>query len=159
MFTFNIFDTVVATQDWHPSFHCSFEKWPIHCLAGSYGAEFHNALDTIPINIIFHKGMNKNIDSYSAFYDNNKNETGLAKFYIPDVDIEYNQEFYVCGIATEICVKATIIDCKKSFDLNNNKFFIIFDACASITEKGEKETISYLKENSIKIINSGKILK
>src|SRR5689334_5766538 len=84
----NYFDLIVATQDWHPHDHTSFASnhpdskvgdvitldnmqqimWPNHCEQGSRGAEFHPDLQTKKINAIFHKGVDKAIDSYSAFF-------------------------------------------------------------------------------------------
>ena len=91
------YDLVVATQDWHPATHKSFASqhkgkkpfdvvqlngieqilWPDHCVQGTFGAQLHKDLDIRPISAIFRKGMNPEIDSYSAFFDNNKlNNTG-----------------------------------------------------------------------------------
>ena len=84
------FDLVVATQDWHPADHKSFASmhpgkknfdeiildglpqvlWPDHCVQETHGAEFSPLLDTKKIEAIFRKGMDKNIDSYSGFFDN-----------------------------------------------------------------------------------------
>src|SRR3990167_10174838 len=65
------FKTIIATQDWHPDNHVSFESvWPVHCVQNTKGAELHPDLNTDRITIIFKKGTDENIDSYSAFYDN-----------------------------------------------------------------------------------------
>ena len=92
------FDHVIATQDWHPDNHFSFftlhegkkafesipqgdflqTLWPPHCVQESKGAEFFPELHTQSINTIFRKGTDPNIDSYSAFFDNQKlKSTGL----------------------------------------------------------------------------------
>ena len=97
------FDLVVATQDWHPANHKSFASqhdgkvpfdvielngtkqvlWPDHCVQGTKGAELHKDLKQNKISAIIRKGMNPNVDSYSAFFDvNKKNPTILSDFFI-----------------------------------------------------------------------------
>lgn len=121
------FDFVVATQDWHPLDHGSFAVnhpgkqigefvelngvqqilWPVHCVQGSLGAEFHAELNKTHWKAIFKKGTNPLVDSYSGFYDNQKQgDTGLSKF------LKQNgiQEVFVCGLATDYCVKFTVLD-------------------------------------------------
>ena len=87
-----IFDTIIATRDWHPSNHVSFAVthpgknvydvidingisqvlWPPHCVSGSMGAAFHPDLETDRFKLILHKGMNPALDSYSVFLENDK---------------------------------------------------------------------------------------
>ncbi len=95
------FELVIATQDWHPSDHASFASnhkgkepfdvidlhgieqtlWPDHCVQGSKGAQFHPGLETNRIEAIFRKGMAREIDSYSGFYDNgHQRTTGLTGY-------------------------------------------------------------------------------
>nr|WP_315124824.1 bifunctional nicotinamidase/pyrazinamidase [uncultured Capnocytophaga sp.] len=123
------YDLIVATQDWHPTNHKSFASqhkdkktfdivqlngidqilWPEHCVQGSFGAELHKDLDTRPISAIFRKGMNPEIDSYSAFFDNNKlNSTGLHG-YLQDKGIK---ELVFCGLAGDYCVAYSANDAK-----------------------------------------------
>lgn len=83
----NLFDKVIATKDWHPYNHVSFAKthnknvydiikindieqvlWPVHCVQGTNGSDFHKDLDIRCLDLIVHKGTNPNIDSYSAFF-------------------------------------------------------------------------------------------
>jgi nicotinamidase/pyrazinamidase len=121
------FGLVVATQDWHPPDHGSFAAnhpgrkageaidlnglpqilWPVHCVQNTPGADFHPALDRGRIERVFHKGTDPAIDSYSGFFDNGRRRaTGLADFLrerrVTDV--------FVCGLATDYCVKATALD-------------------------------------------------
>ena len=124
------FDLVVATQDWHPMDHKSFaanhenkevfeiielnglqqKLWPNHCIQNSPGADFHSDLEIKPIEAIFRKGMNPEIDSYSGFYDNgHKKTTGLAG-YLKEKGAE---DLYFCGLAADICVYFTILDALK----------------------------------------------
>ena len=95
------FASIILTQDWHPLDHLSFASnqnnkapyetiemsygvqvlWPNHCVQGTFGAEFHKDLDTTKANMIIRKGYRKQIDSYSAFYENDKKTmTGLDGF-------------------------------------------------------------------------------
>jgi nicotinamidase/pyrazinamidase len=121
------FELVVATQDWHPPAHKSFAAnhpgkkpydvieleglpqvlWPVHCVQGTKGAEFHPGLNTWPVEEVFTKGVDESIDSYSAFFDNaHRRATGLGD-YLKANGVD---EVYVLGLATDYCVKATALD-------------------------------------------------
>jgi nicotinamidase/pyrazinamidase len=121
------FDRIVATQDWHPREHGSFAAnhpgkkpgdvitlaglpqilWPIHCVENTPGAEFHPRLDRNRIETIFRKGTDPQIDSYSGFFDNGRrNATGLGDF----LRRQGVAEVYLCGLATDYCVKYTALD-------------------------------------------------
>lgn len=121
------YDLIVATQDWHPKDHLSFASnhpgkepfdiidlfgieqvlWPDHCVQNTEGAELHPGLDTGSFEAIIRKGMDPNIDSYSAFFDNGRRKrTGLAG-YLRDRGVV---EIHFCGLASEICVYYTIMD-------------------------------------------------
>ncbi len=123
------FDLVVATQDWHPANHGSFAAnhpgrrpgevvelaglpqilWPVHCVQDTYGAELHPALDRSRIARVIHKGTDPAIDSYSGFFDNGRRAaTGLEQ-YLRERNVD---EVYVCGLATDYCVKATALDAR-----------------------------------------------
>ncbi|UJF25193.1 bifunctional nicotinamidase/pyrazinamidase [Suttonella sp. R2A3] len=118
---------VVASQDWHPSNHSSFAAnhpgkhpfeqinlhgleqvlWPIHCVAGSHSAAFHPDLDERQIAAVFRKGMNPDIDSYSAFYDNgHRQHTGLADY----LRAHQISTIHIAGLAADYCVYFTIKD-------------------------------------------------
>lgn len=124
------FDFIVATQDWHPANHLSFAAnhqgkkpgdfiqlgnveqvlWPVHCVQGSKNAEFHKDLDRTRWKKVFKKGKNPYVDSYSGFFDNDRREnTGLGS-YLTEHDIE---EVFVTGLATDFCVKFTVLDAIK----------------------------------------------
>ncbi|KIO75813.1 isochorismatase [Pedobacter lusitanus] len=121
------YDLVVATQDWHPEGHKSFFTshpnktpfeeislngltqvlWPEHCIQGTRGAELVSELSTNAIEAIFRKGMDKEIDSYSGFFDNaRKKSTGMAD-YLKGRGVT---EVAVCGLATDFCVYYTAND-------------------------------------------------
>jgi nicotinamidase/pyrazinamidase len=123
------FDTVIATQDWHPRDHASFAAnhpgknvgevidleglpqvlWPVHCVQSTRGAEFHETLDKKRITAVFRKGIDPTIDSYSGFYDNgHRKATGLGD-WIRDRKIT---KLFVLGLATDYCVKFTVLDAR-----------------------------------------------
>jgi nicotinamidase/pyrazinamidase len=124
------FDVVVATQDWHPPDHGSFAAshpgkkvheqinlhglpqtlWPVYCVAGTRGAELADALRRERIERIFQKGIDRDIDSYSGFFDNgHRRATGLNE-YLKSRNVT---DIFVCGLATDYCVKFTAIDARK----------------------------------------------
>ena len=99
------FDLVVATRDWHPPDHSSFDEqggpWPVHCVAGTPGAELNHALDPTPIDAIVDKGQDPGTEGYSGFEG-----TGLATL-LRDHDVDH---VTVVGLATDYCVKNTALD-------------------------------------------------
>jgi nicotinamidase/pyrazinamidase len=122
-----LFPLVVATQDWHPADHGSFARnhpgkkpyeqaelagmpqvlWPAHCVQGTSGADLHPELDRSRVHRVFPKGTDPAIDSYSGFFDNGKRKaTGLGDF----LRAAGATELYVLGLATDYCVRATVLD-------------------------------------------------
>src|SRR3954451_2106591 len=96
------YDLVVATRDWHPPDHQSFaEQWPVHCVAGTEGAELHSALDRSRVDVIVDKGTAVDTDGYSGF-EGTDLEALLRARGITDVT--------VVGLATDYCVKNTALD-------------------------------------------------
>lgn len=121
------FDAVVLTQDWHPPDHASFAEnhpgaapfsmidmpygpqvlWPAHCVIGSEGARLHPALAVDCADLILRKGFRPQIDSYSAFFENDhQTSTGLAG-YLRDRDLT---ELSFVGLAHDFCVSWSAID-------------------------------------------------
>lgn len=103
----------VASRDWHPWDHCSFQAqggpWPVHCVAGSPGAEFHPNLDASRIERVFSKGTDPAREAYSAF-----DGTGLAAF----LKARGKTRLFVTGLATDYCVRASVLDARKEgFDV------------------------------------------
>ena len=165
------FDLVAITQDWHPQNHVSFASnhpdeqpynkidvqgadqilWPDHCVQGTPGASFHPALSTDGASVIFRKGMNPLVDSYSGFYDNRRQiSTGMSG-YLKEKKIT---ELYFCGLAADICVYYTIIDA-----LNEGfSSTLIEDASRPLNN----ETFPFIKQDLInrgaRIINSDDII-
>jgi nicotinamidase/pyrazinamidase len=121
------FALVVATQDWHPADHGSFASnhaghapgdvielggvsqvlWPDHCVQQTPGASFHSALDVAGIDVVVRKGTDPAVDSYSGFFDNDgRTDTGLSEL----LNSHGVDELVVMGLATDYCVKATVLD-------------------------------------------------
>ncbi|OPZ14480.1 MAG: nicotinamidase/pyrazinamidase [Bacteroidetes bacterium ADurb.BinA261] len=121
------FDFVISSQDWHPAATIHFEKWPPHCIAGTFGADFHPNLITDKIDLKLLKGTGNKDDGYSAFEATNVSLIDyLRKNQI--------QDLYVCGLATDYCVKATVLDAIE----NGFHTYVITDAVAAVNvEKGD----------------------
>ena len=103
------YDLVVATRDWHPTNHNSFDIhggiWPVHCVAGTQGAQLHPDLDRTKINVVVNKGETVDTDGYSGFEGTNLEEL-LRERGITQVT--------VVGLATDYCVKNTALDALKA---------------------------------------------
>jgi nicotinamidase/pyrazinamidase len=142
------FDLVVATQDWHPADHGSFAAnhpgrkpgevidfhglrqilWPVHCVQNTPGAAFVPGLETRRISRVFQKGTDPTIDSYSGFFDNGRRKaTGLGDY----LKEKGATDVYVCGLATDYCVKFTALDARSL----GFKTFLIEDASRGVNLK------------------------
>ena len=167
------FNFIVATQDFHPSDHGSFAAnhegkkpgefiklaglsqilWPVHCVEGSEGAEFHEDLNPIRWKAIFQKGKNPEVDSYSGFFDNaRRGDTGLGDF----LQNEGIMNVFVTGLAQDYCVKFTALD---SVSLGF-KTYLITDATKAVNlnaEDGDK-ALDELKNAGVILIESSAIL-
>ena len=126
------FQIVVATQDFHPPNHCSFKDWPIHCVAGTKGAELHRNLDRTRINYYIKKGTAVDKDAYSGFQD-----TDLLE-YLKNNNVD---KVFICGLATDICVKATAIDASKNF----LDVYVVEDAIKGVNIDSIKEAFKEMK--------------
>ncbi|SFU13760.1 nicotinamidase/pyrazinamidase [Algoriphagus locisalis] len=167
------FNFIVATQDFHPSDHGSFAAnhegkkpgefvelaglsqilWPVHCVQGSAGAEFHEDLNPIKWQAIFQKGKNPEVDSYSGFFDNARREdTGLSDF----LQNEGIMNVFVTGLAQDYCVKYTSLD---AISLGF-KTYLITDATKAVNlnpEDGDN-ALEELKKAGVILIESTAIL-
>ncbi|GBR11707.1 nicotinamidase [Asaia spathodeae] len=108
------FDAIIASRDWHPQNHISFVPqggdWPIHCVAGTGGADFSPHLHQNRLSHIVHKGLDPACDSYSAFFDNDqRHSTGLDAL-LRGLGITH---VTLCGLALDFCVAATARDARK----------------------------------------------
>ncbi len=120
------FDLVIATQDYHPAGHQSFASshgkkpmevmqihgvdnvlWPDHCLQNHPGSDFHKDLDLSCVKIILRKGMNPEVDSYSAFLENDKKTSTGLDGYLKGMGV---RDVYFCGLATDYCVAFSALD-------------------------------------------------
>jgi nicotinamidase/pyrazinamidase len=147
------FEHVVLTQDWHPAGHSSFASshagqapfsniqmsygpqtlWPDHCVQGSSGAEFHPGLAWTKAELVIRKGFRKAIDSYSAFYENDrKTPTGLAG-YLRERGLT---KLALVGLATDYCVAYSALDAARlGFETT-----VLMDACRAIDLSGSLAT-------------------
>jgi nicotinamidase/pyrazinamidase len=141
----NRFSHRILTQDWHPSGHLSFASshtevsplqtieldygtqvlWPEHCVQGTRGAEFHPGLETRNCELILRKGFRHTIDSYSAFFENDKTTvTGLSGY----LRARGLDRLYLVGLALDFCVLYSALDGRREgFAVN-----VIEDACRAI---------------------------
>ncbi len=143
------FENVVITQDWHPAGHSSFASshedlepfseismpygaqtlWPDHCIQGSAGAELHSGLDIPHASMIVRKGYRKEIDSYSAFFENDRTTpTGLTG-YLRERGFE---RVYCVGLAMDFCVRFSAVDASNL----GFKSVVLEEACRAIDMMG-----------------------
>ncbi len=166
------FSTVAATQDWHPAHHQSFAVqhpgkhpgdvielagvpqvlWPAHCVQGTRGAELHAGLARSKITEVFPKGTDPTVDSYSGFFDNARSKpTGLADW----LRERWITRVYVMGLATDYCVKATVLDaCELGFET-----WVIEDGCRGVERAaGDSErAFTAMRAAGATLVESGTI--
>src|ERR1700688_5204834 len=139
------FGHVVLTQDWHPSGHSSFATshpgsapfetismpygqqtlWPDHCVQGTPGAAFHSGLEVPHAGLIVRKGMDRAIDSYSAFYENDRTTpTGLVG-YLRERGFT---RVFLAGLALDFCVRYSAEDARRE----GFAVFVVEDGCRGI---------------------------
>ncbi|MDR1804393.1 MAG: bifunctional nicotinamidase/pyrazinamidase [Treponema sp.] len=164
---------VVATQDWHPANHVSFAAshegkkpgdmvdlpevkeqvlWPKHCVQGTRGADFHKGLNLTPVNLIIRKGFRTGLDSYSAFFENDrKTFTGLDG-YLTALSID---TVVIGGLATDYCVAYSAADAVNL----GFKTIVALDACRGVgIPKGAVErALEYLEKKGVIMIQTGDI--
>ncbi len=147
-----IFPHVILTQDWHPKGHLSFASshpskkpfetltvpygeqllWQDHCVQGTKGAEFHPGLNVLNCELVLRKGHDPLIDSYSAFFENDrKTATGL-KGYLRERRIN---RLFLVGLATDYCVSYSALDAGNA----GFEVFVIEDGCRGIDMDGSLE--------------------
>ncbi len=167
------FERFVATQDWHPPGHVSFASshpgarpfqtvelpdgqkqvlWPDHCLAGSRGAELHPGLDATRVQLVLRKGTRVGLDSYSAFFENDRRTpTGLV-FYLRGLGLE---ELFLCGLATDVCVYYSAKDALElGFAVR-----LVQDACRGIDVPAGSlaERMAELAGGGVRILSSAEV--
>lgn len=99
---------VIASRDWHPPGHCSFKEqggpWPVHCVQGSWGGQFHPHLVLAPETVIISKATDPKREAYSAFEG-----TPLAE-RLREWGV---QTVFIAGLATDYCVRNSVLDARK----------------------------------------------
>ena len=164
------FQHVVLTQDWHPRGHSSFASthnrqpftniklsygdqtlWPDHCVQGTTGAEFHSALVVRGSELVLHKGFRKEIDSYSAFYENDHvTKTGLSG-YLRERGLK---RIFMCGLATDFCVAWSALDGRRE----GFPVIVLEDACRAIDLNGSRAAaLSEMIKGGVTLADSSQI--
>ena len=162
------FAHVVLTQDWHPSGHRSFASahpgrkpfetaelaygtqvlWPDHCVQNTPGAAFHAGLDVSRAELIVRKGFRPAIDSYSAFFENDRRTpTGLGGYLS---ERGFKRAFFV-GLATDFCVRYSAEDAARlGFET-----VVVEDACRGIGANGSMEAaLASFRQNAVRLVPS-----
>lgn len=164
------FDTVVLTQDWHQADHKSFASnhglqafsttampygeqvlWPDHCVQGTRGAELHPELELTRAHLLVRKGFRADIDSYSAFFENDRQTaTGLAG-YLRERGIE---AVTLTGLATDFCVAYSALDAVRL----GFRVSLVDDACRAIDLEGSLPArMSEMRDAGVRILRSAEI--
>lgn len=157
----NDYKVIIASQDWHPKTHLSFASshkkeaftpysddqglgpvlWPDHCVQLSEGAEFNSEIKTENFDYIIRKGTDLEVDSYSAFQDNDGSDLGLAgllnSLQIKEVDI--------VGLAFDYCVKYTAQDSAQ----NGFKTNVILEGTRAVNPEEDEQTKLDLKNAGV----------
>jgi len=159
-------DHVILTQDWHPAGHRSFASahpglapyqritlaygeqtlWPDHCVAGTAGADFHPALEHNKAALVIRKGRNLEIDSYSAFFENDRTSvTGLCG-YLRECGLT---RLTFCGLATDFCVAWSALDAVRlGFAAR-----VVLNACRAIDLDGSLgRALQELREHGVELV-------
>jgi nicotinamidase/pyrazinamidase len=141
------FRRVYATRDWHPLDHSSYKPfggpWPVHCVAGTRGAAFDARLDRKKVDTVIDKGVDRETDGYSGFV-----ATSLAS----DLRMHGIKRVFVCGLATDYCVKATAFDAHAA----GFTMVVIEDASAAVNVQPDDETkaLEELRAAGIDVVQS-----
>lgn len=146
-----ILDTfpVLFVRDHHPADHCSFTAnggtWPEHCVAGTRGAEVHDDLSQlVREELTFDKGCDKKVEQYSGADGMNSAGQSLSEV-LELLDVK---DVFVCGIATEFCVRATCEDLlKQGFKVN-----LLKDCLAYVDKEGHEKALKEMQEEGIRLV-------
>lgn len=160
------FDVIVASKDWHPSGHGSFASthgkevgevielegleqrlWPDHCIQDTQGAELHPVIEEEAVDHIVFKGIDPNVDSYSAFFDNaRRRSTGLSE-YLKERGVDH---VFIAGLVTDYCVKFTALDAvEQGFETT-----VLLKGCVALdVPKGEEQrAIEQMRAAGVKVL-------
>ncbi len=169
-----LFSLALATQDWHPPGHLSFASshpgkkpfetihlhgapqvlWPDHCVQGSPGAALHPGLPAAPLALILRKGMDPQVDSYSAFRSapgpgGKRIPTGLSGF-LRERGV---QRVYLCGLARDYCVKWTALDAAAE----GFQTFFLWDLTRPVDPGSGEAVRAELAEAGVEILDSSSL--
>ena len=163
------FDLIIATADWHPANHKSFASqysnnevgdvielnglnqmlWPDHCIQESYGAELSRDLMVQGIDKVVKKGLDRETDSYSGFFDNGRRNATELEGYLRDQGITST---YIMGLATDYCVKFTALD-SASLGFETH---LILDGCRGVNIQPDDvdNAVNEMRQQGIEIVLS-----
>lgn len=167
------YDLIVASQDWHPANHGSFASmhpgkqpfemgmlsgkqqvmWPDHCVQGTQDAEFHPDLNISRIDYIQKKGENPDVDSYSAFRDNDQTSTTGLHIYLLEKGVT---QLDIAGLATDYCVKFSALDAVEMLPGVTTRF--IQDASLGIDPQTVEAAIADMQSHGVHVITSSTVL-
>jgi nicotinamidase/pyrazinamidase len=166
---------VAATQDWHPEGHASFASahegkkpgetvdlpgvknqilWPDHCVQGTWGARFHEKLDLKPVSLIIRKGFRQGLDSYSAFFENDRTTPTGLEGWLRGLGIT---TVILGGLATDYCVFYSALDaCRLGFNT-----IVLTDAIRGVgyPEGSVEKALDSMEKQGAALRLSGDILR
>jgi nicotinamidase/pyrazinamidase len=170
-----LFPVRVATQDWHPAGHVSFASahpgkapydpaepgsdgrastlWPDHCVQDSQGAAFHPRLDERPFNIVVRKGFRPDLDSYSAFFENDgTTSTGLDGL-LKGLDVD---TVVLAGLAFDYCVFFSAMDARQL----GYKVFVVVDATRPVDAPpgNAARTEAQMRQAGVRLVQAAELL-
>jgi nicotinamidase/pyrazinamidase len=162
------FAHIILTQDWHPANHTSFATshsgkkpyesielaygaqtlWPPHCVQGSAGAEFHPALHLPQAELILRKGFRPQIDSYSAFFENDRATPTVLAGYLRERGLTC---VFFAGLAYDYCVGYSALDARRL----GFPAVVLRDACRAIDLDGSVAAMeAQFAEAGVSVIDS-----
>ena len=150
---------VVFTRDWHPAETPHFSnfggQWPVHCVAGTTGAAFHDKLDMQPNDIIINKGMGQT-DGYSGWEGQSDTGDMLETIITPRIPHE-KVKVFLGGLATDFCVKATALDIANHFrDDARVSIYLLREAIRAVglTPTDEEEALAAMREAHVLAVST-----
>lgn len=164
------FSHAVATQDWHPADHTSFASqhpgrepfqtidlhygeqvlWPDHCVQGTPGADLHPKLEAHHFQMVLRKGLRKSIDSYSAFFENDRTTTTGLHGYLQSHNI---RSIAICGLARGYCTDFSAEDAARL----GYEVLLVEDACRGITEEATLAGTKRLLDAGVRFVKSSEL--
>jgi nicotinamidase/pyrazinamidase len=167
------FDVIVASQDYHPADHVSFASthkgtcgeviewdglfqtlWPDHCVQGTHGVEFASGLFVDAFDKVVRKGEDKKIDSYSAFYDNERKASTCLSDYFKERGIK---KVFIAGLALDWCVKFSALDSvEEGFETT-----VVVDACRAVNllEGDRENALEEMKQKGVRLCVLSDLMK